>query len=589
MSITEQKIDQAYSDLKASCGGVRNDYFGLLYLEQEFGIDRPKSFSKIAFGGNDYGIDGFHFDRQTRNLYLFQFKWTESHSQFKSSLQRLIDAGVARVFASENQDSLQNQLLQQIKSCLLENEAIIEKVYFHFIFTGDPGEAERSQVLEKLREDLENKKYLIDKRFGRPVTMVLEYRSARTSKVGPISHVRKTNTYPITLEGSLSSKGPNDELMTVGFARLIDLYKIFKEMGPRFLERNIRSVLSDEEAVNRSILTSLRRAILDESDEPEVFAFNHNGVTMFAEAISIEDGAARVTEPRLLNGAQTVATLARFLRTNGDHPSLESNAERLRRLKVLCKIVTEATPDFVTMVTINNNRQNPVEPWNLRANDLIQLQLQDKFRDDVGIYYERQENAFQNLSDEELEGLGVTEHKQIELRRLAQTFLVSDGEIDKLLRFRQVFEEDRIYDAVFNERRLSADTRRVVLCYKAQFRLRRLSQAIVEKGANKYAYVQRARYLLWALLSQGILNDAAIESRAEEFGGGLSLEAQYTEWLAQLATTRCRFILGELVGQKPYMERAEEGNYSFLRTNAAYKRCMEIAYRKWRWVEKRLR
>ena len=27
MAITEQMLDQAYSDLKATCGGVRNDYF----------------------------------------------------------------------------------------------------------------------------------------------------------------------------------------------------------------------------------------------------------------------------------------------------------------------------------------------------------------------------------------------------------------------------------------------------------------------------------------------------------------------------------------------------------------------------------
>jgi hypothetical protein len=34
MPITDRAIDQAFSDLKRSCGGVRNDYFGLVYLEQ---------------------------------------------------------------------------------------------------------------------------------------------------------------------------------------------------------------------------------------------------------------------------------------------------------------------------------------------------------------------------------------------------------------------------------------------------------------------------------------------------------------------------------------------------------------------------
>jgi hypothetical protein len=60
--ITDKMIDQAYSDLKGICGGVRNDYFGLLYLEWEFALPREKAINQVAFGGNDYGIDGFHFD-----------------------------------------------------------------------------------------------------------------------------------------------------------------------------------------------------------------------------------------------------------------------------------------------------------------------------------------------------------------------------------------------------------------------------------------------------------------------------------------------------------------------------------------------
>src|SRR2546421_6539265 len=79
MAITEQAIDQAFSDARKTTGGVRNDYFGILYLEQEMGVDREEARSQIAFGGNDYGIDGFHFDREKRNLYLYQFKWSNSH------------------------------------------------------------------------------------------------------------------------------------------------------------------------------------------------------------------------------------------------------------------------------------------------------------------------------------------------------------------------------------------------------------------------------------------------------------------------------------------------------------------------------
>jgi len=586
--ITDKAIDQTFSDWKQTCGGVRNDYFGLLYLEQEFSVPRETAITHVAFGGNDYGIDGFHFDPEKRNLYLFQFKYSESHAQFKQSFVRLIEDGMERIFGATSQDQHLNQLLQQIKNCLIENEAIVDRVLIHFVFMGDPEEADRSQVLDKLREDLENKKYLLDQRFGRPVTMVIEFRSARTKKVGSISHLRKTHTYPIQLTDTIERLGPTNESMIVSFMRLVDLHAMYREMGERFFERNIRAAKPEEEAVNRSIAHSIRRIVLEGKEDPAVFAFNHNGVTLFAESLENVDGHFKITEPRLLNGAQTVTTFSRFLKANEGNSRLAERRPALESLNVMCRIITNAAPEFVTAVTINNNRQNPVEPWNLHANDMIQLELQDKFRDELGIYYERQENAFAQLSDEDLEEHGITEFKAIELPKLARTLLISDGEIDKLSRFREAFEDDRIYDQVFGQNRLKADGRKIVLCYKAQFRLRRLVNDIVDKGANKYAYVNRARNLLWALLCQGILNDSKIEDRAEEFGRGLSLEAQYTDWLSALATARCRFIVSDLVADKVYAPRVAEGNFSFLRSNAAYKRSMEIAYKKWKWVEKRL-
>src|ERR1017187_4606258 len=96
MTITSQLIDQAYADHRAVLGGVREDYFGLLYLEREHKVPRERALNQVAFGGNDYGLDGFHFDEERRNLYLFQFKYSDSHSLFKGSLQRLIAEGVDR-------------------------------------------------------------------------------------------------------------------------------------------------------------------------------------------------------------------------------------------------------------------------------------------------------------------------------------------------------------------------------------------------------------------------------------------------------------------------------------------------------------
>jgi hypothetical protein len=155
---------------------------------------------------------------------------------------------------------------------------------------------------------------------------------------------------------------------------------------------------------------------------------------------------------------------------------------------------------------------------------------------------------------------------------------------------RDVFEDDRVYTQVFSQARLGASSEQIVLCYKAQFRVRKLISEIVDKGPNKYAYVvAKARYLLWALLCQGILNDSDLPKYSESFGQGLGVEADYTEWLSQLATTRCRFLIADLVEDKAYKEKAAEGNFSFLRTNRAYERCMEFAHKRYKWTQKRLR
>lgn len=317
--------------------------------------------------------------------------------------------------------------------------------------------------------------------------------------------------------------------------------------------------------------------------------FDHNGVTFAAEKAEKLDGTYRVTEPRLLNGAQTITTLARFIEKNADNPLFKENRPRLESMRVICKIITEAADEFIVRVTVNNNRQNPVEPWNLRANDVIQLELQDKFRDDLQIFYERQEEAFQNLSSEDLDDIGISAGKPIEMLKLTQTFLVVDGEIDKTAWMRRVFEDDRIYDQVFNQNRLRSDSRKILLCYKVQFKLRRLMDDILDKGPNKYGYLNRARPLLWALICQGILNDKELERYAEDYGQDMTMPADFTQYLSWLATARCRQLVSDLTDYKDNVEKIAEGKFSFLRTNASYKQCMAFAYKRWKWVEKGLK
>jgi hypothetical protein len=590
MLITEGQVAQVASELKSRRGGVDNDYFGLLFLEKEFKLSREDASEQIAYGGNDFGIDGYHVDRQARNFHLLQFKFSKSADQFIGSMQRLLSAGLARVFDAKSQQS-ENPILREIRSKLYELRNVIDSVYLEFVFIGDPDKAQENEALQKLREDLQSRSYLTQGYFGRAVPIIVRFRS--TLKRGH-EELYIPLSFDLNMSGDLSYVGPDGQMMHVGFVRLRELHAMFVAMKERFLDRNIRSLLSgrkpgDDTAVNRRLLKAFEEITITRKADPAVFAFNHNGVTLFAEMIEGSDGNYRITEPRLLNGAQTIGSFDAFINAHKDNVILVQAADRLDAIRVMCKIITQSDQDFVTAVTICNNRQNPVAPWNLRANDMIQLQLANRFREELGLFYERQENAFEHFSDEELQEKGLQTGEAVELVRLAQTFLVADGSIDKLSRMTEVFENDKSYEQVFSPSRLTADFRAICLCYKLQFKLRLLVQSIVERGQNKYAYMPRARPLLWALMCQAMLNHPEFDRYADNYGSDLRHPHPLMEWWYELAANACRLIIRDLVGLSENQDRVRDGNFSFLKTNATFERAMEFGRKRNKWVHRRLK
>jgi len=587
MNISQSLLDRTYKEFKKRFEGVKEDYFGPLFISRKH--DRPLevAFENCVFGNNDYGIDGYYLDKEAKNLYLYQFKWSNSYELFKDSYKRLIDFGMERIFGNPLQDSSSNQNVNNLKYVLNEYSEIINSVYVRFVFNGDIEKAQQSKALENFREDLEAKKYLLDQYFGeRSIQFIIEYLSNDTSTVVQASKTRKTHKYNISFTNTGVIEAPNGEKFYLGFISLNDLRIMYDEMGLRLFEKNIRAGLDADRAPNRAIKKALRDIVIDETLHPEYFSFNHNGVTIYVEEIDINNDTTSVVEPRILNGAQTIATLARFVSDNSNHPALEENMRRLKSIQVMAKVITNCSPDFIASVTIANNRQNPVDPINLRATDGMQFELEDKFRDQVAIYYERQEKAFESLTDSDLEELGIYEHREITIKKLAQTFLAMQGEVDRISRLAEVFENDNFYRSTFRPEYLKVSSELIVLLYKVHFRVNSVIKEIIEKGANKYWWANKAKNLIWALLIQGILNDAELEELVENHGRGLSVASNYNDYLKGIGSKRIRFVLAELTQQKKYAEAMEQEKYGFFRAKVSYQEAMQIAKRKYGWEKK---
>lgn len=72
------------------------------------------------------------------------------------------------------------------------------------------------------------------------------------------SKLRSPHSYPIELSQTILKSGPTGEKMVIDFLPLASLYAIYKAMGVRFFERNIRSALPETEIVNCSIRRTLK-------------------------------------------------------------------------------------------------------------------------------------------------------------------------------------------------------------------------------------------------------------------------------------------------------------------------------------------
>jgi AIPR protein len=589
MPISKQdkhELDQMHSDWSERYAGCKEDYFACLYLTSKFRCTVPDIASRIAFGGNDFGLDAYYIDPEAKNLYLYQFKWSENHNLFRDSLDRLAQHGMLRIFGNPMAEPSVNELLNSLRAELNEYKSAINQVLIHFVFKGDIDSAEASEGLRSRRENLENKSHLVHSYFGNPdVNLTVEFISDRRRPPKP----QPVESYRIRFSENVSVLTKDGQKpMYVGFVPLMDLHRIFKSLGQRFLDRNIRFGLSSDNTPNVKIREALTNIVLKKTLSSDVFAFNHNGVTLAAEHLSFEAGHTTVKVPRLLNGAQTITSIHKFLADNDGNPAIESNAAALESIQVLAKIVVDDPfSDFVTNITICNNLQNPVEPWNLRANDSRQCDMHDKLREDVRIFYSRQENAFRNYSFEDLEERGYETARDMRIRPLAQTLLAVQGEIARMSQLPEVFENQKWYEDTFRASYLESDARKIVIAYKVHLVLKDPMERLEQRASQKLVYaIGRARNLVWALLIQGILNDPKLPDLLEEFGTSLRKEGAFRDYLRGMASGKLFPILREVLGGQEYQDRMEKERYDFLRTKEIFSQCKDVAADRFGWVKK---
>ncbi|MCB1142301.1 MAG: AIPR family protein [Leptospiraceae bacterium] len=581
--ISKEEIEKQSHELK-KLGGNENQGFGYLYLKQMHNLSHDEILDRLNFEKKSKGINGFHYDKNRKNLYLYSFHYSENIKLLKDPIQVVTTFEIELLFSS---NSATNSFFSEIKAVVQENFETIDRIYIYFINDGDTGKLQKSETLASLREELESKKFFIDNYFSpRKIHLSIDFISNK-SKRRQFSGTEKSYTFELEFNNYLEKSNQSDHKLLLGFLKLSELHKIYLNMGNRLFEKNIRAGLSPENGPNRSIRKSLKN-ILGGTEDPVDFSFNHNGITMSAQNIEYKDGKIRVSEPRILNGAQTITSTARYFEENTNSKNSPESNPKFKSIEILGKIIlpnmTKDPSNFIANVTINTNRQNPVEPWNLRASDLIQLEFSDKIRNELGIYYERQENSFESLTLDDYEELGIEQNKSIQIKKLAQTFLAVQGEVDKINKLREIFEEEKKYQNTFKRKYLNSSSQSILLLYKVQFRLGVILKSIIENSPEKYSdLINKSKNLIWCLISQAILNDSQFLKNQEIFGNQMAIEVDFNEYLKSLGAKKIKNILSEIWKEEKFQKSIQENKYSFLKSKAIYDFCMTHAIEKFNW------
>ena len=179
---------------------------------------------------------------------------------------------------------------------------------------------------------------------------------------------------------------------------------LYEKYGPRILEANVRSFLSQTNTVNKGIRDTLR-------DQPERFMAYNNGVVIVADEAHLEraadgsPGIAWLKGMQVVNGGQTMASI--FF-TKKKSPGVD-----LRKVRVPAKIIvlrrTDELAEDALIADISRfaNSQSAVKGSDLYANKPFHIQMEKLAMttycpDGTGRwYYERAAGSYKVMLDRE--------------------------------------------------------------------------------------------------------------------------------------------------------------------------------------------
>lgn len=429
-----------------------------LFLKSKFGLlsfDEREKY--ITDGSADGGIDAYYIDREHRRIYLIQSKFRNSDSNFEGkaiSYSELLAMDVDRITKGERSNEVGELYNSSILSMLDELQGIDDLGRYNYVVI----------ILANIQDKAKNK---LARLIGSFESEIYDHERVYEQILFPIV----TGTFydpkelKIVLNISKDSAGhriqyyPDTEFgectVNACYVPTIEIAKTLYKYKNAILKFNPRSYLELKRgSVNVEIAKSITTKTTNE------FALFNNGITMLSDETEYSDRVGRknaaelhLSNPQIINGGQTAYTLSRLY----EDAKINGNLSIFDGKEVLLKVISFNDGEqnlnetqiagklrLIEQISVATNQQSPVSEADRRANDKVQVELQQKIFADFGLYYERKRGEFsdglqkgyilpdQIIDREEFLRCRIAIDNPISARRAGARILFSKGWFDTL-------------------------------------------------------------------------------------------------------------------------------------------------------------
>ena len=502
-----------------------------IHLMNSHLIDKDTALDQSSLGSNDFGIDGWYYDIKVNELFIYQSKLTDSKGLALRGLKDLTTAlkYLEKILVQKDVDKIPtNKSIYNLYIELSKRVDNLKKISFILISPFNPNDLldapEFNEAETAIRESaLFN---MLNVKDGRIALDIQEYNFEKS--IAPSNKKYTINK----LDNSLI-KLRNKSFLEITFIPIYNLIQLYRQRGDILFHKNVRLSLYDyKDAKNRVVnpMEATFDQICKGQLSPNIFPFYHVGITISATTNSSEGiNEISLETPYVINGCQTITIADHFYRELENKKDFEA-MEKFKEINVLAKVVIGTTDDELKEITNCNNRQNPIENWQLFSNDPIHIEIESSLLE-LEIFYERQKGKFNALMHklDIAKNYSKTNQTYLDVETVGQIISLARGNYQWTAKPSEIYINKQNHDSIFTKD-IPNYGKDIVLCsnlFKA-----------AKRGLSKYLEIQtHNNELTWNIFNKPIVKAYVYRTALIYFYQKYNHDSKYSDYLLKIAST----------------------------------------------------